>query len=338
MQFSPEKCVPFLNKYKKEVHDPIFKEITKKIDAWFPVEDTKKTICGISKAFHQCEQDFWHDGTVNLDIDANLHIKPDPAFSYMLQNPRMISYANKEYPRKADADKFLAEHKWTDIECEFMPAGKGEKQEDPKNPMFKYDAPSGLSKITTNSDKVCAHGPWMWERLLYSDWPGVNLFKESHYNNEIHPVNQLWYKNGNETTLIAIVDGTGLFDIKGNGEIAASGLGQRMTFHVAFEIPASLMKDSLSAKKIEYYVSSVGFDYTDKPSDAVKKTVALQYKGKEKLNVTFNFLSVGNNFTWRFDQIRVRDDNSIQGYIVLETEPITLSGGSINLFVKKKDP
>jgi len=36
-----------------------------------------------------------------------------------------------------------------------------------------------------------------------------------------------------------------------------------------------------------------------------------------------------------FDKTRIRSDGTAQGYIVIETEPIVLYGGSINIFVKR---
>jgi hypothetical protein len=60
----------------------------------------------------------------------------------------------------------------------------------------------------------------------------ANIYRRA--NNEIHPINQMWRKVGNETHLVAIVDGTGYFQKIGNNEVAASGLNQRMQFHIAF--------------------------------------------------------------------------------------------------------
>lgn len=290
------------------VKDWIFgnKNTLTSMDCWFPTSEYKQTVCGrLKEHAYICPQDFAHT-ELTIDQDVNLNITISPAFADFKKN-RWLDDSHSS------------------IEGEVFPAMLTGSLK-PKNPAFL--------KPTENKE-VCFFGPWMGD-VLDVEVLGKNIDLRQH--NEIHPMNQIWYRDNSETTLIAAVDGTGYFDKKGNGEIAASGLGQRMTFHVAFEIPASLMRDSMTSKKITYHVNSVGFDYTDKPGDAVKKTVSLQYKGKEKIAFVFNTLSVGDNFTWKFDEIRLRDDGSIQGYLMLETSAITQSGGSINLFVKRIDP
>jgi hypothetical protein len=86
-------------RYDKRVRIPKT-GLEKSIDAWFPVEANRRTFCGSVKGYSQVGQDFSHDGTFNLDIDANLHIIPNRKFSFMLKNPRMESYANGRFFRE----------------------------------------------------------------------------------------------------------------------------------------------------------------------------------------------------------------------------------------------
>jgi hypothetical protein len=371
--FNHNKPNEQIYKYKKRIHAPKVNSLDKRIDAWFPVEDKRKTICGSFKEYKQVGQNFSHDGTINLDVDSNLHIIPNRKFDFMLKNPHMELYANGRYfkerfnvhctllrnnllnlscnnPRikkeaedraRADVQKLLRKFNWTDIEVEFTPAMLGNPKDvpdknflTPLNPVFKFQP------ISISGD-VCAYGPWMWERIFISDLPGgfaLELFKDDYFNNEIHPANQIWFKQNNTLNLIALVDQTGYFENPSNPsnktEVHASGLNQRMRFHVAFKIPATVLNGD-SSSVVEYHVNAKGFKFNNIP-DADVAEIVLPFKHKDTVRLKIrdnSFLRSGKTHRVFLDKVRNRLDGSIQGYLVVETEPITRRGGSINIFI-----
>lgn len=368
-------------KYSKRVHmagpttiggipNPTARQTS--IEAWFPVQEHRQTFCGRVKAYKQCPQDLLHDGTFNLDIDALIHIIPNGKFSHMLKNPRMESYANgpdgqyfkqrlalwcqvqgfqgcfnegmkkrAEEQAKKDVKELLEGFAQDNIEAEFTPAMLGNSTDvpdkhfkSPLNPMFKF-APINMGR------SVCAYGPWMWERILVSDWPIIGLFKDSFFNNEIHPVNQIWFRENNTLNLIAVVDQTGYFEVPKNPsnktEVHASGLNQRMRFHVGFKIPTNILNSDTN-RAIEYQINAKGFKFNNMPENPVDEIVLLlKYKDTLRLTIRDNsFLKFGKTHRVFLDKVKKRPDGSIQGYLVVETEPITRRGGSINVFVNKQ--
>jgi hypothetical protein len=194
-----------------------------KMDCWFPVSEYRKTVCGkLRKDVHICTQDYLHT-QVTIDKDACFNLIPSERFASMLTN----RWTNETS---------------TEIEGEVKPkhhsnyntqTGKSTENTTPVNPL--------LLEIKKD-ENICLYGAWMGDIMdlnvkvpipltdVKIDVGNIDLRK----NNEIHPVNQLWRKKGNETQLMAIVDGTGYFQKTGNGEIAASGLNQRMRFYKAF--------------------------------------------------------------------------------------------------------
>lgn len=274
-------------------------------DVWLPSSPLRKTVCGkMHEDAYICPQDYLHT-KVTVDKDVNLYITPSPAFSAFSNNQNLASPV-------------------TNIEGEVKIYSPNDGLI-PSNPL--------LMQIKKD-DNVCMYGPWMGDILDFSETiPG-------HYrdNNEIHPLNQIWYKKNNETTLIATVDETGYFDKKNNKEIEASGLNQKMRFYVAFEIPSSILNAATTENDcLEYQINGVAFKFSDtEVMDIDEKVISLKYKGKEKLKIRDNsFVRLQKTHKIFFDMIKQRANGDIQGYIVVETEKITKPGGSINLFVKK---
>ncbi len=136
--------------------------------------------------------------------------------------------------------------------------------------------------------------------------------------------------------MIAVVDGTGYFQKTGNGEVAASGLGQRMRFYKAFTLPTNQLKVNRTTREI--LIDGVGFEFTDYPVlDIPEETLTIKYQGTVLLTVRDNSLvrSLKTHKVY-FENVKKRPDGSLQGYIVIETEPILRKGGSINIIMKEK--
>ena len=93
--FHHNKRNDLIFEYRKRFHVPIKGDTS--VTAWAPVNEVRRTFCGRVSEYKQCDQDLEHDGTFNLDIDANLHIKPNSKFSFMLKNPKMERYVVDRY-------------------------------------------------------------------------------------------------------------------------------------------------------------------------------------------------------------------------------------------------
>lgn len=293
-----------------------------KIDCWYPVSEYKKTVCGeMTKDAVICEQDYIHT-QVTVDKDVCFHLRPFEKFKPVLTN--RWTGTSEEIEGEVKAKNLTNFNTQTQKTIETT---------SPRNPLMMQ---------IKKDENVCLYGPWMGDILdLNAKAPIpftdskielVNIFLRS--NNEIHPVNQLWRKVGNETQLIAIVDETGYFQKIGNNEVAASGLYQRMQFYIAFSFPPKL--NVMTGSTLVYDINGVGFDFTDNPVlDIQPETLSLKYKGVVRVKVNDNSIVRGQK-THRvfFDKVRTMTNGSVQGYIVVETEPISKQGGSINIFVK----
>jgi hypothetical protein len=305
-----------------DIKDWIVGRNATQFDCWYPDSEFKKTLCGnLKEDAYICPQDFLHT-EVTIDKDINLPINPNDKFKPMLKS-------------RWAGDTF------DEVEGEVKPvllknvSSNGSVQETttPKNPLFLT-----LKK----NDALCVFGPWMTDILDINAKVPIPLTDKKievanidiRNHNEIHPVNQMWYKKEREIDLIAVVDGTGYFEKTGNGEIQASGLNQRMRFSVAFEIPTAVLNADPSSK-IEMLINGVGVDFTDNPQlDVQEVVISLKHKGIERLKIRDNsFVKLAKTHTISLDKVRKRADGSIQGFIIVETEPITNRGGSINITI-----
>ena len=112
-----------------------------------------------------------------------------------------------------------------------------------------------------------------------------------------------------------------------------------MRFYIAFLLPGQ-RASAVGSDSLIYEVNGVGFEFTERPfSDVLPQTYVLKSSGDIKVTVKDNSL-IRSQRTHKvfFDKIRKRTDGSVQGYIVVETEPINKQGGSINIFVKNLSP
>lgn len=295
-----------------------------KMDCWYPVSEFRQTVCGkLKEDALICSQDFLHT-QVTIDKDVCYNLIPSPGFTSMLTN-RWTGETSTVIEGEVKTKNLTNFNTQTQ---------KSTETTTPRNPM--------LLQIKKD-ENVCLYGPWMGDILdLNLNVPvpltnqrveiaDLNLRK----NNEIHPVNQLWRKVGNETHLIAVVDGTGYFQVRGNGEVEASGLNQSMRFYIAFTIPGK-SRPGISSGFREYDINGIAFDITDGTlSEIPAETVTLKHRGNVAVKIKANsILRLQKTFNVSFDKVRKRPNGSIQGYIVVETVRITKQGGSINIIVK----
>lgn len=293
------------------------------IDCWYPDSEFKKTVCGkMEEDVEICTQDYSHT-KVTVDKDVCYNLMPSERFKPMLTN----RWTGETH------DKIEGEVKPVYLMNYNPQTQKSTEGLTPHNPL--------LMQIKKD-ENVCLYGPWMADILDINLKIPIPLTDESvslgnidlRKANEIHPVNQFWRKNGNETQLIAIADGTGYFQKTGNNEIAASGLNQRMRFYLAFIIPPHI--DAFNSGNRAYDINAIAFDIIDNPVlDIQPETVSLKYNGVSRVVVNDNsFIRIQKTHRVFFDKVRKRPNGYVQGYIVVETEPIRKQGGSINIFVK----
>jgi hypothetical protein len=276
------------------------------IDCWVPAKENKVTVCGkAEKKSFVCDQDELHT-KLTVDKDINLDLVPGKNFEWVLNNPWLT---------KARV-----------VETEVKATNLFAESTTPHNPLL-LQIPQYLN--------VCVYGPWMADIL---DIEGVDYHLQT--NDEVHPINQLWYKKGEETQLIAIADETAYFEKTGGGGIEASGLNHAMRFYIAFHIPAHFKPhhNSVGLRYPEYDINGVGFDFTDNPDNDIQTRVIL-LKNHDEVRMKINdnsFVKLQKTHNIFFEQIRTRPDGSFQGYIVVETVPIVKRGGSINISVVDK--
>jgi hypothetical protein len=295
-----------------------------KIDCWYPDSEFKQTVCGKMKDdVFICPQNYIHT-QVTVDKDVCLELIPSEKFRSFLTN-RWTGETT---------DHIEGEVKSVNLTNYNTSTKKTTETTMPRNPL--------LMQIKKD-ENVCMYGPWMGDILDINlnvpipltakkiELTDIDLRK----NNEIHPVNQLWKRKDKEILLTAIVDGTGYFQKIGNGEIAASGLYQRMRFYIAFLLPGNTGGRVLPSTA-EFDINGIGFAFTNNPAGEVQpETLALKQNGTVVIKINDNSI-IRNQRTHKvfFDKVRKRANGSIQGYIVVETEPINKQGGSINIIIK----
>jgi hypothetical protein len=293
------------------------KATVKWIDCWYPIQN-KQTLCGkaVSNSFI-CGQDYLHT-ELTIDKDVNIRIIPSIEFHGLLDNPWLDAKEKEEL-----ADTVEAEVRATHLLEYNTETNKSVESLTPHNPL--------LLQIPKDAN-VCVYGPWMADKL---DIEGIG--PDINFNNEIHPVNQLWYKNGEETRLTAIADGTGYFEKTGNNEIEASGLNHAMRFYLAFQTSRQIRQGGITFS--EYDINGIGFDFTnDQANNAPPRTLSFKYNDNVRIKINDNStINLQKTHSIFLDKVRMRSDGSVQGYIVIETVPIVKRGGSINITVKKND-
>ncbi|MBK8627127.1 MAG: hypothetical protein IPN86_16650 [Saprospiraceae bacterium] len=226
------------------------------IDCWYPVTKNKETVCGIVEENSKiCSQDYVHT-VITKDKDYNITISPNEFFKNFKQNKRI-----QKQKESIEGEAYLIQENSNSIR--------------PLNPR--------LISIKRN-ENVCLFGAWVGDIFdIYDFNLGGNMIIRE--NNEIHPINQLWYKDNNKTLLTAMVDGTGYFDIKDrNGtQVEASGLNQKMSFYKAFLIPSDCVENEI----INYYhINSESFKHSDILATKEKDDVyLLTINGKTLLNI-----------------------------------------------------
>jgi hypothetical protein len=290
-------------------------------------------VCGTAeKKSFICSQDYLHT-QLTIDKDVNLEVIPGPTFQWALQN----RWLKPDEQTKVIEGEVRAKN-LTNYDTK---RNRAIETTTPHNPL--------LLQIQQNAN-VCIYGPWMADILDIHPTVAIPFTDEKldlgkldiNTNDEIHPINQLWVKKGDETDLIAIADGNGYFDKRSNTEIEASGLHHSMRFYIAFQFQPKVNNLGAITTAVrnyaEYDINGVGFDFTDHPIEDIQPTtITLKYNDAARIKVNDNsFVRLQKTHSVFFDKVRIRPDGMVQGYLVIETVPLVNRGGSVNIIVNKK--
>jgi hypothetical protein len=303
------------------------------VDSWYPVSERKVLVCGKVKSVEMCDQDYLHT-KLTVDKDFNIDILPSNTFQQYRTNRWLASSEQKETIEG-------------EVRLESIPNTNPPALRNPL-PFQATVVPAGQWDTAKRDhrpspDDVCIYGPWMadvLEVLVRAGVPGTDLsipgtsmvLDKLNTNNEIHPINQMWFKKNNQLYLFAFGDGSGYFDKRVGTEIEASALNHPMRFYVAFTVPRKSPTMITPQSVLEYNITSAAVDATSSPVAGQAQTLQLTQNNAPRLRVTD--ISASRTHTISFDKIRARSDGSFHGYIVVETTPIVTQGGSINVFVR----
>lgn len=265
----------------------------------------KRTLTGEITRVHQVNI----EGTFE-DYDANLDIKPDPAFMSLITDahgPEYTTLMKSQYygSFSISGESGCPSARYTTIEAEIAD---------------KFRPPSGYKSklIELNEDrvgkKIAVYGPWIWD--------------EGHCcHPEIHPAEQLWWNEntGNEKVhnLNVVCDASRRFFWRGQmddgtklkpwAEPPIKGL-----FAVAFEynIPPFALEVTAAHTTKTFEVSNIQHHNVIEYPDA-NKVYNLTYNGKNI--VSFN--PHNNAFKVSFEEVGISpaDRNKIRGFLVIET-------------------
>ena len=310
----PDEPAEYTYKYPKET-------LVGDVDCWYPVQEFRITVCGTLSAYKICPANLEHK-YLTQDRDFNFHIKPNPPFNSCLSN----RWYNDNYKPKIFSE-IEGEVNALDLELDPDPNKAFKNTYSTKNPIF--DVNTGKIKQTV-SKNICIYGPWMLDDLKSL---GID-----YQNNEIHPINQFWFRDANgDLNLTTIVDGENHWHKEGKGydgkqanyEWPASGIREYAQFHIAFELKPTEFKD--------FTVYGSSYD-TPMPAAATKYAIPqiLTWRGREVIKVSPVYENGTKCYTVSFDKVRKRSDGTVQGYIVVQTEPITQGKGSVSLRYKQE--
>lgn len=257
---------------------------------WHPLRVPKQIMVGNINSFGVHS---W--GT---ESDWNIHISPSQDFESLMTTALERIYANTdEWMRTADG-------RYT-IEAEITPPTYGRN-----NPWFN----NITAKTYLQNKQVGVYGPFVAERL-------------HGYRPEIHPAEQIWWKeNDNTTVLLLVADASFRFDeMSDYSEQGAIGdpkpwslsREQESLIKIPFSVNPSRQATAYSIINLMgrqgYYNSA---SYPDATSGT---THAISYRGKDVLTV-FESSELGQYVGISFEDVCYNaSQNLLQGFIILKT-------------------
>lgn len=258
---------------------------------WYPIRVEKQILTGL----------FYRFGVYNFgdESDWNIHILPDPGFEYFVSEA--IPYRQSNWHGFSDDWNTTDDGRYT-VEAEITPDERRYG-----NPWFNNN--------TMNSHlvgkKLSVYGPFVREEA-HGNWP------------EIHPCEQIWWKEGNDVTMVLLViDDSNRFNDDGDfskRKVSTSDYkpwalekGQEAELSIAFEIDPKLERMHIGIQALDALDFYTGLAYSNGGINEYTfngKTVLTVQKASDIdrfVGVTFQNVCYDNG------------TGKLQGYVVLNT-------------------
>ena len=283
---------------------------------YHPVDGFKRTFCGTLHSYYYSGH--WYSDIANFDKDQCIELEIDEnnplikGYKYLYNQYRFHNVLQlTPPPPKIITDSNWFFEPWNIIEGEIN--------------VSKNEADFSFSDLRSN---VCMFGPWVLE--LYDS--SETHLKEHKNNNEIHPIEQFWYKDqaigkGNTSyRMNFFVDGSERFNNK--GDYYGIGPSEQLLFRPWSKVPMNgsfylAFEINLKNKEHQTYWTEPISDFGVKPSINDGKNHFLIY-GQDTLVSIFEGEPESVNIS--FDNVGYKplksnfyDRSVIQGFIVFST-------------------
>jgi len=288
---------------------------------WYPVkEGTKRCACGFMLRFRKME--LLDHAYMIYDIDHNMYLRPFSKFQYLVEEPDNLT---PPFNREIEGEISLTDD-LDDVNNEEM-----------------FSPDDGL--LSKNISKpLCIYGTWLVDdnRIMKSGTEKEDgEFELTQRHVEIHPAEQIWFKNSRGTLYLTNVadysrrynvDDDDNFD-KTNGNLVKPWAETPLkgNFAVAFEC-----KPNGNIQDYKIYTTYAN-NMFERANDG--QTHVLKYKGKILVQVTENSGTYNDFISVSFDSVTLRPDGVIQGYILIKSTlgKKDINGGTITLAVTKNE-
>lgn len=281
------------------------------INFWYPQKqkndhrDTvyfKRTLVGtITKAGQ-----FINPGTFE-DYDANIDIKPDPSYEYLITDAHKPEYTNLMKTQRYASFGYSGESgcpdKFDELEAEIADRNK---------PPQGYESKLVEFSKKRIGKKICVYGTWIYD-------------KGHCCHPEIHPAEQSWWMeasgNGRTFNMNVICDDSGRYlwrsqmddgtKLKPWAEPPIKGV-----FAIAFEYNIPKFNETISYSTNKFEVANIE-DYNVIKYPNADQTYNLVYEGKNIVS----FIPHNDAFKVSFEHVGIsaEDRNKIKGFLVIET-------------------
>lgn len=288
---------------------------------WFPVGDgRKKCLCGTLKRYRK--MGLIDHGYLIYDIDHNMYLNPLSPFRYLVEQPENLT---PPFDQEVEGEISLS-NDLDDLNNEEM-----------------FSPEWGL--ISQNiSQPICIYGTWIVDdnRLMKEGTEKEDgEFELTQRHVEIHPVEQLWFKNRSRTLYLCNIadyseryntDDEDNFD-KSLGNLAKPWAETPLQGNFALPFICKLNGSILNYSIFTTHAHNMFQKATE------GKVHELTYNGKTLVRVAENPGTFEDFVSVSFDSIYTRPDGSIQGYIILKTVvgKKDVNGGTITLAVTKNE-
>jgi hypothetical protein len=250
------------------------------------------------------------ENAVYMDHDVDIYLRPDERYQYLISEGHKKEYTDIMELRwtgsghtsgSPNCDSPEANHDYSLVEAEIQPAG------DPAN------AVALKGRIEAADDrKVGAYGPWIYD-------------KGHCCHAEIHPAEQIWWRQGPTYHLNVFCDASGRFwwrDQMDDGKKLKPWAAPPITgvFAIAFQVSPHHDVEG----PLDFVVSDIDQHRVMTESSGTESQ--LVYNGATLVR----FIPSGARLTASFEEVGLADNGLIRGLLVLETSVGKLTQTLVN--------